>query len=162
MILKASRISVGPRTARLWPFYVLILSPMSFSCATPATVRGLLSDVPRGGNGGHPPKGVPVVRLVLKERLLSALEVILRGIVGILRIPEDGTNLAETKFFRISRKLIYFSVMNRSKRLLRAQARVDRLVHCEFSRDARQIFLRLRTGQIGFPRWLRCRASCPE
>jgi eukaryotic-like serine/threonine-protein kinase len=47
MILKASRISVGPPTARLWPFYVLILSPMSFSCAPPATVRGLLSDVPR-------------------------------------------------------------------------------------------------------------------
>jgi hypothetical protein len=41
-----------------------------------------------------PAKGIPVVRLVLKERLLSALEVILGGILGILRIPEDGINLA--------------------------------------------------------------------
>jgi hypothetical protein len=36
-----------PPTARLWPCCVLVLSPMSFSCATPAAVRGLLSDVPR-------------------------------------------------------------------------------------------------------------------
>ena len=35
-----------------------------------------------------------VVRLVDKERLLSLLEVILVGIVGILRIPEDGIHLA--------------------------------------------------------------------
>jgi hypothetical protein len=40
------------------------------------------------------PKGVPVVQLVLKERILSALEVILGAIVGILRIPEEGINLA--------------------------------------------------------------------
>src|SRR5208282_5732449 len=74
MILKQSRISVGPQTAKLSPCCVLVLSPMSFSCATPARVRRLLSDVPCGANGDHSPKGAPVVRLVLKERLLSPLE----------------------------------------------------------------------------------------
>jgi hypothetical protein len=40
------------------------------------------------------PKRSSVVRPVDKERLLSPLEVILGGLVGILRIPEDGINLA--------------------------------------------------------------------
>ena len=44
MILKRSRISAGPPTARLWPCFGLVLSPMSFSCATPETVRRLLRD----------------------------------------------------------------------------------------------------------------------
>jgi hypothetical protein len=115
------------------------------------------------GTEGHPPKGVPVVRLVLKERLLSALEVILGGIVGILRIPEDGTNLVRNKVLPNQQEvniLLHHEPIERTSP--RPKARVDRLVHREFSRDAGQVFLRLRTGQIGFPRWLRCRASCPE
>jgi hypothetical protein len=46
----------------------------------------------------------------------------LGAIVGILRIPEDGINLAaKQSYSEPTRKLIYFCVMNQSKRLLRAR-----------------------------------------